>query len=115
MPGFKITSSDAAGEETSIEYQSSTSTETFWKSHMFKDAILELISMADFSKWDDNESELSSSEFIKLVVTGLAERWYNEDPEAPDSSTVKEQLLYMIDYLELDKVTLSLDDDDDDE
>lgn len=108
MPGFKITDMDG----NKIEYQSNNTTQTVWKSHMIKDAVLELIGSADFSKWDDDDKELSSGDFIKLILTALAERWFYDDPEAPDSSTVKEQLLYMIEALELDQVTLTLDDDD---
>lgn len=108
MPGFKITDMDG----NKIEFQSDSSTETFWNSHMFKDAILELIGMADFSKWDQEDNELSSNDFIKLVITALAERWYWENPASEDTSNVKEQLLQMIEYLELDKITLSFEDDD---
>lgn len=111
MPSFKFTSSSVSGHTTHIEYQSDHGTETMWNSHMIKDAVLNLIAAADFSKWDSEDEELSSADFIKQIITALADCWYQEDLEAPESSTVKEQLLSMIDALELDKVTLTLGDD----
>ncbi len=116
MPGFKITTHTTSGEEDFIEFQSPNTVSTFWNSHMTKDAVLKLIHSADFSKWNDNpDKELSSYEFTKQIITALAEAWYYENPAAEDDSTVKEQLLEMIEAFELDKVALSFDDEDEDE
>lgn len=111
MSGFSIEDSNG----TKITFESNSTTETFWKSHMIKDAILELIGSADLSKWDDDEKELSSDDFFKIIITELAQFWYYEDDFADEESTVKQQLLAMIEALELDRVTLKFDDDDEEE
>jgi hypothetical protein len=98
MPQLRI---ESIGDESlKLEYNNDKSVDSFFKSHLLKDAIVELIGSADLGGWAKHEdTELQPDDFWKCLLIAIAESCRNESLSDMDMSN-KELLHQLIDEYE---------------
>jgi len=84
MPKFKL---ESKGDiSITLEFESDQSTDSFFKSHMLKDAIVELIYSADVGGWVKHEdTELQPDDFFIAILRAVVDSYRNELPFDSDN------------------------------
>lgn len=78
-----------SGEDYRLQlfFGSEASTDTYFKSHLLKDAIVRLIEEADVSRWIKHDNEIQSDAFYTAILKAVAKRYRVDIPYPTDDQT----------------------------
>lgn len=69
---FSKTYNRVTGFRSSLEVESPSAPDTFWGSHIFLEALVNLIEETDTDSWAKSDAELSAEDYHRAVLRALA-------------------------------------------